>query len=66
MYAGALIMLVGIPIALGSWWGALVVVAIMPALIWRLMDEEKFLARNLPGYREYQEKVRYRLIPAVW
>ena len=61
-----LIMLVGIPIVLGSWWGALVVVAIMPALIWRLMDEEKFLARNLPGYREYQEKVRYRLIPAVW
>jgi protein-S-isoprenylcysteine O-methyltransferase Ste14 len=66
MYAGALIMLVGIPIALGSWWGALVVAAIMPALIWRLMDEEKFLAGNLPGYAEYQEKVRYRLIPGVW
>jgi protein-S-isoprenylcysteine O-methyltransferase Ste14 len=66
MYAGALIMLVGIPIALGSWWGALVVAAIMPALTWRLMDEEKFLAGNLPGYREYQEKVRYRLIPGVW
>ena len=56
----------GIPIALGSWWGVLVVVAIMPALIWRLLDEEKFLARNLPGYVEYQNKVRYRLIPRVW
>jgi protein-S-isoprenylcysteine O-methyltransferase Ste14 len=66
MYAGALIMLLGIPIALGSWWGALVIVAIMPALIWRLIDEERFLARNLPGYAEYQEKVRYRLIPRVW
>jgi protein-S-isoprenylcysteine O-methyltransferase Ste14 len=66
MYAGALVMLLGIPIALGSWWGLLVIVAMMPALIWRLSDEERFLARNLPGYVEYQNKVRYRLIPLVW
>jgi|SRR6185295_13413510 len=66
MYAGALVMLAGMPIALGSWWGLLVLVAMMPALIWRLLDEEKFLARNLPGYVEYQRKVRYRLIPLVW
>jgi protein-S-isoprenylcysteine O-methyltransferase Ste14 len=38
----------------------------MAALIWRLFDEEKFLAMNLPGYVEYQKKVRYRLIPLVW
>jgi protein-S-isoprenylcysteine O-methyltransferase Ste14 len=56
MYAGALVMLLGIPIALGSWWGLLVIAAMMPALIWRLIDEEKFLARNLPGYVEYQKK----------
>lgn len=43
-----------------------VIVAIIPALIWRLLDEEKFLARNLPGYVEYQHRVRYRLIPLVW
>ena len=66
MYAAALVMLLGIPIALGSWRGLLIVVAILPALIWRLLDEEKFLARNLPGYREYQTRVRYRLIPKVW
>jgi protein-S-isoprenylcysteine O-methyltransferase Ste14 len=66
MYAGALVMLLGIPIALGSWWGALVIVAMLPALIWRLIDEERFLARNLPGYVEYQDKTRYRLIPLVW
>jgi protein-S-isoprenylcysteine O-methyltransferase Ste14 len=66
MYAGGLVMLLGMPIALGSWWGLLVIVAIVPALIWRLVDEEKFLARNLPGYVAYQEKVRYRLIPLVW
>ena len=66
MYASALLMLIGIPIALGSWWGVLVVVAIMPALLWRLMDEERFLARNLPGYTGYQGKVLYRLLPGVW
>jgi protein-S-isoprenylcysteine O-methyltransferase Ste14 len=66
MYAGGLVMLLGIPIALGSWWGLLVIVAMMPALIWRLFDEEKFLARNLHGYVEYQRKVRHRLIPLVW
>jgi protein-S-isoprenylcysteine O-methyltransferase Ste14 len=38
----------------------------LPALIWRLMDEERFLASNLPGYLEYQRKVQYRLIPLVW
>jgi len=66
MYAGGLVMLLGMPIALGSWWGELVMAAMMPALIWRLIDEEKFLTRNLPGYVEYQDKVRYRLIPHVW
>ena len=66
MYAAALVMLLGIPIALGSWWGLLVIVAIAPALVWRLIDEEHFLASNLPGYVEYQRKVRYRLIPLVW
>jgi protein-S-isoprenylcysteine O-methyltransferase Ste14 len=66
MYAGALVMFLGIPIALGSWWGLLVIVTMTPALIWRLLDEEKFLARNLPGYAEYQKRVRDRLIPLVW
>ena len=65
MYAGGIVMLLGVPIALGSWWGLLVIVAMMPALIWRLIDEEKFLARNLPGYVEYQKKVPYRLIPLI-
>jgi protein-S-isoprenylcysteine O-methyltransferase Ste14 len=66
MYSGALVMLLGMPIALGSWWGVIIVVAILPALIWRLFDEEKFLAGNLSGYVAYQNKVRYRLIPKVW
>jgi protein-S-isoprenylcysteine O-methyltransferase Ste14 len=66
LYAAALVMLLGLPMALGSWWGLLVIVAMMPVLIWRLLDEERFLARYLPGYAEYMGKVRYRLIPHVW
>ena len=66
MYTAALLMLLGIPISLGSWWGALVVVALVPAMIWRLLDEERFLGRNLPGYVAYQGRVRYRLLPHVW
>lgn len=66
MYASALLYLAGTPLALGSFWGLLVLVAMMPFLIWRLYDEESFLERNLPGYTEYRKKVRYRLIPFVW
>jgi protein-S-isoprenylcysteine O-methyltransferase Ste14 len=66
MYAAALVMLLGVPIALGSWWSVLIVAAILPALIWRLMDEERFLLRNLPGYADYRSRVRYRLLPLVW
>ncbi len=66
MYAAALVMLLGIPIALGSWWGVLIVIALVPALIWRLIDEERFLAGNLRGYTEYQDRVRYRLLPGIW
>ena len=42
MYAAALLMLLGIPVALGSWLGVLVFAAIIPALAWRLLDEERF------------------------
>jgi protein-S-isoprenylcysteine O-methyltransferase Ste14 len=66
MYAAALVLLAGIPLALGSWWGLLVVIALVPMLIWRLLDEERLLAANLPGYRDYQGRVRYRLLPSLW
>ena len=66
MYAAALVMLLGIPIALASWWGALVVVALVPVLAWRLVDEERVLVRDLDGYAAYRHKVPWRLIPNVW
>jgi protein-S-isoprenylcysteine O-methyltransferase Ste14 len=66
MYFGALIMLLGTPIALGSWWGELTLVPMTVVLILRLVDEEIFLARNLPGYAEYRQKIKYRLVPFAW
>ena len=66
MYSGALLLLVGIPLALGSWWALILIAPVMPVLIWRILDEERFLLRNLPGYAEYASTRRYRLIPHVW
>jgi protein-S-isoprenylcysteine O-methyltransferase Ste14 len=66
MYFGALVMLLGIPLGLGSWWGILTVVLMTAVIIWRLLDEEKFLTRNLQGYGTYIERVHYRLVPFAW
>jgi len=66
MYSGGLLMWLGMPLALGSLWALVVVVALLPLLIWRIVDEEKFLAANLQGYTEYCDKVRYRLIPWLY
>jgi len=66
MYSGALVTLVGVPLALGSWWGLLLVIPITAVLVWRLLEEEKFLTKNLPGYPEYQNKVRFHILPMLW
>lgn len=66
MYAAALLMIFAIPIALGSWWGLLIFVALLPALVWRLLDEERVLLRDLEGYAAYRRRVPSRLIPFVW
>ena len=66
MYIGALVMLLGVPLALGSWWGLLTIIPMTMVIVWRLLDEERFLARNLSGYSEYMKKVRYRLLPFLW
>ena len=66
MYASALLYLLGTPLALGSYWGLLSFVSLIPLLIWRLIDEEQVLARELEGYAQYQQRVRFRLVPRVW
>ncbi len=66
MYSGSLLYLLGTPLALGSYWGLLVLAGTMPFFAWRLFDEERFLSKNLQGYREYCAKVRRRMIPRVF
>jgi protein-S-isoprenylcysteine O-methyltransferase Ste14 len=66
MYSGALVMLFGTPLALGSWWGLLMFVPMSFTIAWRARDEERFLLQNLSGYEEYCQIVRYRLVPSVW
>jgi protein-S-isoprenylcysteine O-methyltransferase Ste14 len=66
MYAGALVMLLFTPLALGSYWGLFFFLPIFLLILLRLLEEEKFLSSNLPGYTEYRQKTRFRLIPGVW
>src|SRR5947209_4901100 len=66
MYVGNVIMMTGIPLALGSYWGLLFVVPGVAVLVFRILDEEKLLIDELAGYREYAQRVRYRLVPNVW
>ncbi len=66
MYVGALIMMIGIPLALGSWWGLVILIPGVIVLVLRILDEEKVLKQELDGYSEYTQKVRYRLVPYVW
>jgi protein-S-isoprenylcysteine O-methyltransferase Ste14 len=66
MYVGNVIMMLGTPLALGSYWGLLFVVPGVAVLVFRILDEEKMLTQELAGYREYAQQVRYRLVPTVW
>jgi len=66
MYTSYVIMMVGIPLALGSYWGLVFVIPGLLVIAWRIRDEEKLLQEELDGYREYTQKVRYRLVPCMW
>jgi protein-S-isoprenylcysteine O-methyltransferase Ste14 len=66
MYCGGLVLLLGIPLALGSLWSVLIFLPLVPALMWRIVDEEKLLSKQLDGYSEYCTKVKYRLIPWLY
>jgi protein-S-isoprenylcysteine O-methyltransferase Ste14 len=66
MYVGAAIMLAGVPLALGSWWGLVVLIPGLIGIVVRILDEETMLRHELTGYGEYTQKVHYRLVPHVW
>jgi protein-S-isoprenylcysteine O-methyltransferase Ste14 len=66
MYASGALLFIGTPLALGSYWGLLTLLVVLPALLWRLFDEERFLAKNLTGYTEYCAKVHWRMLPGIF
>ena len=66
MYASAAVYFIGASLALGSYWGLVASILMILGFVWRLLDEEKFLAQNLPGYAEYCAKVKWHLIPGIF
>lgn len=66
MYAGMLIMYLGQPLALGSWVAYLPFLLVPPLLVLRIRNEEKVLRRDLQGYIDYCQRVKWRLLPGVW
>ena len=66
MYVGVLVMVIGVPLALGSWWGLAFLLLNVPILVLRILDEEVMLRQELDGYTDYMRTVRYRLVPGLW
>ena len=66
MYLGTGVMMLATPIALGSYWAFPLFLILPIVLVYRIMNEEEVLLRELPGYREYTQNVKYRLVPHIW
>ncbi|MGV0697852.1 methyltransferase family protein [Mycolicibacter sinensis] len=66
MYTGNVLLMIGTPLALDSYWGLVLLLPGMVLLVLRIRDEERLLTAELSGYREYTKKVRYRLFPYFW
>jgi len=66
MYVGVMLMYIFSPLALDSYWALLPSLMIIPLIVVRILNEEHVLEKDLAGYKEYRQKVRYRLIPGIW
>ena len=66
MYAATILLFLMMPLVLGSWYAAIIFLAYPVLIVIRLVGEEKLLLKELPGYAQYREKVKYRIIPFVW
>jgi protein-S-isoprenylcysteine O-methyltransferase Ste14 len=66
MYAGAILLLLGIPLLLGSWYGLGLAPVLMVGFAIRAVLEERTLSAQLPGYADYAARVRYRFVPLIW
>ncbi len=66
MYLGAALLLLATPFALDSVWTIVWAIAAVLCLVWRLLEEERYLSLHLPGYDDYRRATRYRLVPFIW
>lgn len=66
LYVALVTVAIGMPLALESYWGLIFIVPIVALVVWRLLDEEALLSKNLSGYAKYQAQTRWRLIPGVF
>ena len=66
MYTATILMFLAMPLVMESWWAFLVMVPYVIAIVTRIKDEEMLLTKELEGYQEYKEKVRWKLIPYIW
>ena len=66
MYSATIAMFLAMPLVMGSWWAFLVMIPHVLAIVVRIKDEEMLLTKELEGYQEYKEKVRWKLIPYIW
>jgi protein-S-isoprenylcysteine O-methyltransferase Ste14 len=66
MYIGIILIYIAMPLALGSYWALIPIIPIIALIIFRTLNEEKVLCKDLKGYEEYARKVKYRLIPRIW
>ncbi len=65
-YSGGLLLLLSIGLALGSWIAIVPILLIVPVIVRRTLIEERVLASALPGYEDYMQRVRSRIVPGVW
>ena len=66
MYTAGIIFILATPLMLGSWWALIPAAVVCGGIVVRLLDEERFLVKNLSGYAEYCQRVRWRLVPGLW
>jgi protein-S-isoprenylcysteine O-methyltransferase Ste14 len=66
MYTATIAMFLAMPLVMGSWWAFLVMIPYVIAIVTRIKDEETLITKELEGYIEYKEKVRWKLIPYIW
>ena len=66
MYMATLVLFLSMPLVLGSLYSFIIMLVYIPIIAKRIRNEEKVLEEGLPGYKDYKQKVKYKVIPFIW